>query len=588
MNQILRVDMTTGRCVFQPRPAPLSGLGGRGLTSALTALETPAAAEPLGPRNRLIFAPGLLGGTNCANSGRISVGAKSPLTGGVKEANSGGQPGGHLARLGLSALIVEGQAPDGELQILEISRDGARLVPSTVTGLNNYPAAEALQARYGPAVSLILIGRAGEMRLAASSVAFTDVSGAPTRHAGRGGLGAVMGAKGLKAVALDPTGCPNPPLRDPEAFRRAADRFVAALKSHPVCGGSLAEYGSAAMMGLFDEAGALPTRNFSSGRFERAEALSGERLRALTEERGGQGRIRKGCMTGCVMRCSGDFPDVHGRLVGKWPDFETLWSFGPNVGVDDLDAVARFGRLCDDLGVDTIDVGASLALLMEAGVLPFGDAAGALRLVEEIGQGSPLGRLVGSGAAVVGKVYGLRRVPQVKGQALSAFDPRSVKGQGATFATSPQGPDHTAGLSYAANLLAAGGDVDPLQREGQADLSRRSQVMAAAVDALGLCLFVSFAFFDTPSALEAVADMLNARHGWSLTVNDLETLGEKILKIELAFNRRAGLTEAADRLPEFFASETSDVHGSTFDLSEEELDSVLGDLKGRDLTKDAD
>jgi aldehyde:ferredoxin oxidoreductase len=165
------------------------------------------------------------------------------------------------------------------------------------------------------------------------------------------------------------------------------------------------------------------------------------------------------------------------------------------------------------------------------------------------------------------------------GQAMSAFDPRSVKGQGVTFATSPQGADHTAGLTYAANLLSVGGEADPLSPEGQAELSRRTQISAAAVDALGLCIFVSFAIFDTPSALEAVTDMLNARYGWNMTAKDIGDLGEKILGIELDFNRRAGLTEAADRLPEFFLEEEQAVHGSTFDVTDADLDGTLGGLK---------
>ncbi|MDR1050409.1 MAG: aldehyde ferredoxin oxidoreductase [Deltaproteobacteria bacterium] len=575
MSGILHVNMTTGEAAFSPRPAAWDGLGGRGLTSQIVSSLAPPMCDPLGPRNVLVLAPGLLGGTDCANSGRISVGAKSPLTGGVKEANSGGQPGGHLARLGIGAVVVSGRSPGEEFWQLEIGRGKARLAPSEAAGLDNYEAAGRLRERHGGQCSLVTIGRAGELRLLASSVAFTDTEGLPTRHAGRGGLGAVMGSKNLKAIIIDPTGAASVPLADKEAFRDAAGRFVRALRSHPVTGGSLAEYGSAAMMGLFNEQGALPTRNFRSGRFEGAEDLSGESLRALTEARGGQGRVAKGCMSGCVMRCSGDFPDKEGRRVGKWPDFETLWAFGPNAGIRDLDSVALYDRLCDDVGVDTIDVGGAIALLMEAGVVPPGDAAAALDLVRQIGPGTPLGRLVGSGAAITGKVYGSRRVAAVKGQAMSAFDPRAVKGQGATFATSPQGPDHTAGLAYAANLLAIGSDVDPLSREGQAELSRRSQISAAAVDTLGLCLFVSFAFFETPGALEAVADMLNARHGWSLSASDLDGLGRRVLETELDFNRRAGLSAAQDRLPEFFSSEPSESHGATFDLSDEDLRSVL-------------
>jgi aldehyde:ferredoxin oxidoreductase len=441
--------------------------------------------------------------------------------------------------------------------------------------LNNYDAVELLQRDFGPESGYITIGRAGEFRLAAASLAMTDLDGLPSRHAARGGLGAVMGSKRLKAIIIQPGQRSQIPLYDQSAFNQAAKRFAKALTEHPVCGHSLAEYGSAAMMGLFNEAGALPTRNFSQGRFDQPEALSGERLNQLTKSRGGQGRVARGCMTGCVMRCSGVFPDRLGKRIGKWPDYETMWAFGPNTDISDLDAVARYDRLCDDTGVDTIDVGAAVAILMEAGVLRFGDAEGALAAVAEISQGTPLGRILGSGAAICGRVYGAVRVAEVKGQALPAFDPRSVKGQGVTFATNPQGADHTAGFSYAANILGLGGEVDPLTPEGQAELSRRTQVSAAAVDTLGLCMFVSFAFFESPEAVDAVVDMLKARYGWSLTRADLDSLGQKVLALETGFNQRAGLTSASDRLPEFFSHEEVGPHRVTFDVPAGELDRVL-------------
>jgi aldehyde:ferredoxin oxidoreductase len=475
--------------------------------------------------------------------------------------------------MGILAVVVEGLWDGGDLKILHINSHGASLYPSNVSGLSTYSAAQALLERFGPHCSLALIGPAGEYRLAAASIAFTDKEGRPSRHAGRGGLGAVMGAKGLKAIVIEPVAGQSLPLSDPVAFKKASDDFRNALLADPVCGQSLSKYGSGAMMGLFNAAGALPTRNFSDSRFEGFDKISGERLRELTLERGG--RSGQACMDGCVMRCSGDFMGPGGKRVGKWPDFETLWSFGPNTGISDLDAIARYDRLCDEIGVDTIDVGGALALLMEAGYLSFGDAEGALTLVEEIGRGSPIGRLIGSGAEVTGKVYGLRRVAAVKGQAMPAFDPRTVKGQGVTLATNPQGADHTAGLSYASNLLSIGGELDPLSPEGQANLSRSTQISAAAVDTLGLCLFVSFAFFENPASVKAVVDMLNARHGWNIALADLDSLGQRVLETELDFNRRAGLSPMADNIPEFFRDEPSGVHGTFFDVPDKELVDTL-------------
>ncbi|MDR2945571.1 MAG: aldehyde ferredoxin oxidoreductase [Candidatus Adiutrix sp.] len=575
MYKILRVNMATKNCVFEDVPPDYAGLGGRGLTSTIVAKEVPATSTPLGPHNKLVIAPGLLGGTNCANSNRVSVGCKSPMTGGIKEANSGGQPGGHLAKLGIHAVIIEDMAPEGEWYQLELGKDSAKLVPSLVTGLNNYDAVAKLVEKYGKECSYVSIGRAGEFKLAAASIAFTDRELRPARHAGRGGVGAVMGSKGLKAVIINPAEGKNLPLDNPEAFNAAAKRFAKALTEHPVCGQGLPNYGTAVLVNILHEAGGLPTRNFSTGRFEGHESVSGEMLNQITKERGGDGVVAHGCMSGCIMRCSGIYPDKNGKFMGKWPEYETLWAFGPNSGIDDLDMIARYDYMCDDVGVDTIDVGAAIALFMEAGVLKFGDAEGALKLLGEISQGSPIGRILGCGVAITGKVYGLRRVPEVKGQGLPAYDPRAVKGQGVTYATTPMGADHTAGYAVTANILSVGGTVDPLSSSGQVELSRNLQIATAAVDTTGLCLFVAFAVLDNPDALVAIVDMLNARYGLSLGLDDVTALGKTVLETELDFNRRAGISSPSDRLPDFFKDEKFPPHNTTFDITDAELDSVL-------------
>jgi aldehyde:ferredoxin oxidoreductase len=570
---ILRVNMSTGECRFEAFPEAYAGLGGRGLTSGIVAAEVDPACSPLGPRNKLIFAPGLLGGTNCANADRISVGCKSPLTGGIKEANAGGLPGGQLAAFGIGAVVIEGSAEEGRWHMLEIGKGRARLVPSIVHGLNNYAVVSALAGKYGRDCSYISIGRAGEFRLAASSIAFTDQDLHPSRHAGRGGAGAVMGAKGLKAVIINPEAGLPLPVKDAEAFEKAARRFSSALKSSLPDGGGLTEYGTAVLVNILNEAGGLPTRNFRYGRFGGHEAVSGERLNRLTRERGG--KVAHSCMPGCVIRCSGIFPDKEGNYVSKWPELETVWAFGPNAGISDLDVVARYDRLCDDVGVDTIDVGSAVALLMEAGVLPFGDADGALKLVEEISAGTAMGRVLGSGAAITGKVFGLRRVPAVKGQSLPAYDPRAVKGQGVTYATTPMGADHTAGFVVAAELLNTGERGEPPDKESRIEISRRMQISAAAVDSIGLCLFVAFAALDNPETQTCIVDMLNAKFGAAMAVEDIAALGKRVLRAEVGFNRRVGFTDAADRLPDFFSDEELLPHAQKFDISAQDLNSVF-------------
>ena len=186
-----------------------------------------------------------------------------------------------------------------------------------------------------------------------------------------------------------------------------------------------------------------------------------------------------------------------------------------------------------------------------------------------------MGRIIGCGAATTGRVFGVRRVPAVKGQSLPAYDPRAVKGQGVTYATSPMGADHTAGYAVTANILNCGGSVDPLKKEGQIELSRNLQVATASVDSVGLCLFTAFAILDVPDALPAIVDMLNAKFGWKLTGDDVVSLGQRILSTEIDFNRRAGITQAADVLPDFFTDEKLPPHNTTFDITHEELKTVF-------------
>jgi aldehyde:ferredoxin oxidoreductase len=573
MANILRLNMSDLSVKSEEVGEAYQGLGGRGLTAAVVSKEVEPTCSPIGPNNKLVFAPGLLGGTNCANSGRISVGGKSPLTGGIKEANSGGQAGGYLARLGIGALIVEGMSEEGKLYKLFISKDKCELSPADeLKGLGNYETVEKLKGQFGEKVGYVSIGQAGEWKLAGATVAFTDRELRPTRHAGRGGLGAVMGSKGLKAIIIDPSGGEQAPLANKDAFKEAAKEFAKALSEHPVTSEGLPTYGTDVLINIMNEAGGLPTRNFSEGRFEGADKVAGETLNEITVKR--NGNPTHGCMSGCIIRCSGIFLDEKGEYVSKWPEYETVWAWGPNCGIDDLDAIARIDRVCDDVGVDTIEIGNSVAVAMEGGVKAFGDAAGAEELIAEVGKGTPLGRILGSGAEVVGKAFGVRRVPVVKGQALPAYDPRAVKGIGVTYATSPMGADHTAGYAVAQNIMKVGGDVDPLTPEGQAALSAELQVQTAVIDTAGLCLFVAFPMLDIPEAFNAVVDMVNAKYGLSLTGDDVGALGKRVLKMERDFNVGAGFNQAADRLPEFFKLEKLPPHNQVYDVSDEDLDSV--------------
>jgi len=578
MDKILRIDVGAAggpKAAVQP-VGDYAGLGGRALTSSIVSKEVPPLCHPLGGDNKLVIAPGLLSGTIAAMSGRISVGCKSPLTGGIKEANSGGQGAQVLARLGYAAIVLEGKPADDTLYKVFINKDGVKIeADNSLKMLGNYDLVDKMKSEYGDKIACISIGPAGEMKMAGASVAFTDMELRPTRHAGRGGVGAVMGSKNIKVIVLDDTEMKMRAPKDPEKFKEANKVFVDGLRKHPVTGQGLPAYGTNVLTNVINEAGGYPTNNFRLGNFLGASKISGETQAQLENERGGEGSATHGCHRGCVIRCSGTYYDKFGNFLTKQPEYETVWAHGGNCGIDDLDAIAQLDRLDDDFGLDTIEMGATIGVAMEAGVAKFGDAEAAIRLVKEVGQGTPLGRILGSGAAVTGKVFGVEHVPVVKGQAMPAYDPRTVQGIGVTYATSTMGADHTAGYAVATNILGVGGSVDPLKPQGQVELSRNLQIATAAVDSTGMCVFIAFAVLDQAETFQALIDMLNAFYGLSLDANGVADLGKKVLKIEREFNKKAGFTAQQDRLPAFFTQEKLPPHNITFGVTNEELDQLF-------------
>jgi len=576
MDKVLRINMGAegGPSAKAVDVGQYAGLGGRAMTSAVVSKEVPPLAHPLGEDNKLIIAPGMLSGTIAAMSGRCSVGGKSPLTGGIKESNSGGQASQVLARLGYAAIIVEGKPKENDLYKLYINKDGVKITrDNSLRMLGNYDLIEKMKAEYGDKIACISIGPAGEMKMCAASVAFTDMELRPTRHAGRGGLGAVMGSKGVKVIVLDDAGTSNRAPKDAEKFRAANKAFVDGLRKHPVTGEGLPSFGTNILANVINEAGAYPTHNFLWGRFAGTSLISGETEAEYEKARGGN--PTHGCHRGCVIRCSGIYHDKEGKYLTKQPEYETVWAHGANCGIDDLDKIAVMDRLDDDIGVDTIEMGATIGVAMEAGLAKFGDADAAIQLLKEVGKGSYLGRILGNGAAVTGRAFGIERVPVVKGQALPAYDPRAIQGIGVTYATSTMGADHTAGYAVATNILKVGGYVDPLKPEGQIELSRNLQIATAAIDSTGMCLFIAFAIMDQPDTFQALLDLLNSFYGASMTGDDVTALGRKILKMEREFNAQAGFTKAQDRLPEFFKKELLPPHNATFQVSDADLDRVF-------------
>ncbi len=576
MFKFIRVNMTTQDASIQEVPEKYVGLGGRALTSSIVHDEVKPTCHPLGKNNKIVFAPGLLSGTSAPNSGRLSVGAKSPLTGGIKESNTGGTFSQHLARLGIKALVIEGMPEDEKFYVIKITKEEVTIeeAPEEILGgCGNYKAIQVLNEKYGDKVGIALIGPAGEYRLPSANVSFKDPE-SNIRSAGRGGLGAVLGSKRVKAIVVDDTGAEGVPIAHPEKFREASKVFAKALMDHPVSGEGLAAYGTDVLVNIINESGGLPSYNFTRGRIDHADNISGETMNANITERGGDGKVSHGCHRGCVIKCSQWYADKEGKYITSGFEYETIWGLGADAGIEDLDAIAYIDREMDDVGVDSIEVAVAIATAMEGGLIPWGDGKAALEIVKQMAEPTPLARIIAGGCAVVGKLCGLYRVPVVKDQAIPAYDPRPIKGIGLTYATTPMGADHTAGYCISGNVLKIGANIDPLKKDGQIEYSRAMQIGTAAVDSTGMCLFVYFGIADNPDGYQALIDMINAQYGLSLTAEDVDKLGETVLKLERDFNKSAGFTNAHDRLPEFMEYESLPPHNVVWDFTPEEIDQV--------------
>jgi len=570
--KFIRVNMSDKSIHVEDVPQEYAGLGGRGLTSILVNAEVPPQCDPLGPENKLIFAPGFLTGTPLVNTSRISVGAKSPLTGGIKESNAGGTIGASLGHLGITAVIVEGQASDGDLSLLHINGQGeATLIPAQgYKGMRTYALVEKLLATYGEKNSVMCIGPAGEYQFASASVQSSDVDGRPCRAAGRGGMGAVMGAKGLKALVVDQRGKNADAIADPQAFKEATKVVVEAVKADHMSAEVMPNLGTAALVAPVNAMGAFPSYNATKGQLDGWEKISGEAMAEIIKERGGK-TTHRGCDK-CMIHCSNEYVDEDGKFVTSSLEYETIWATGGMTGITDFDVIARLDYLCDDIGLDTMNTGVAVAVAMDAGYRAFGDAEAAIEMVEEIAKGTDFGRILGNGPAAVGEHFDHPRVPVVKRQSIAAYDPRGMLGNGITYATSPMGADHTAGNVVGAYLEHK---LDPLSPEGQVDTSRFLQIAMAAFDCMGQCFMANVALLH-PDGFGAFQKLIEAKTGTQFEDGYFPFgMGTRILKAEKEFNRKAGFTKQDDRLPKFFYEEPLSPHDKVFPISDAELDSVL-------------
>jgi len=563
--QIVRIDVKSSEINYEEisQDSRYYLLGARGLTSQIVYDEVPPNCDPLGPENKLILANGILTGSPFPNSARTSVGSKSPLTNGIKEANVGGRPSLMLAKYGIRALVFEEISSD--LKLVLINEEGIELIPgSEYKGLGNYEVHQILRSKYGENIGIYSIGPAGEHLMHSATVAANDMEGYPSRHAARGGLGAVMGAKGIKAVVIIPPKESKVMMHDLKKFRETSTPFAKELADTKKV---FSTFGTALNMRAMSEHQGIPTKNFQFGSFDKIMNISGEKLHDLVISRGGKKNLA--CSPYCVIKCSNLIVDDDGNHITSSLEYETMCLNGSNLLIDDLDTLAKIDHFCDDVGIDTIEFGGTVGVAMDCGKVSWGDADSVLNILDkQIRENTELGKLYGNGVKNIGKKLNAKRVPEIKGQGISAYDPRVFKGMGVTFATSPMGADHTSGAAIAGRVASQSKNYGDLTKnDGKLDLSFELQIYTTVLDSLGCCYFIGPSYEN----MEIIAAAINAMYNLNLTREDVIDIGKSILKTELAFNEKAGITKEMDDIPDFVKQEPSEPSGLKFTFTKKEL-----------------
>lgn len=552
MRKYLHIDLTTGTVGAEELHGEAIVRAGRHLIARTLLERGIATVDPLSPDNPLIFSAGPFAGSNFSNANRISVGCRSPLTGGIKESNGGGTFAFALGQIETAGLTLNGASPGWV--VIRITKDGAVTFDSAepYLGKGNVEAAALLFEHYGKKVSFALCGPVGEQLGLLAGIAFPDTDGRPSRLAARGGVGAVMGSKKVKAIVVDMH--KMPPFKDRKKLMGAIREYGARLGREPAID-TYKHVGTANLGDFTNQIGAFPVRNFSEGRLVEASKeplkLGGAWIREQNLKRGGV--TSHACMPGCVIECSNVYADEQGKEIVSPLEYETLGLMGSNCGLTDPDDVARLNAVANDLGIDTIETGTTLGVLMQAGQARFGDVEFMLQALQDIRQANERGRLLAQGTARVGAHYGVTRIPVVKKQGISAYDPRVIEVTGISMMVSAQGADHTTG-----NIPAY--DCKGKTTRELVEASLGIQTAVATADSLGLCMFGRSV---TNVSADLVVGALNDAHGTRLEPAFMQTLGRETLRMEWEFNRRAGFTERDDELPEFFYAEPLPPTGNT-------------------------
>ncbi|HBB17377.1 MAG TPA: aldehyde ferredoxin oxidoreductase [Syntrophus sp. (in: bacteria)] len=544
---ILRVNLTTGSITKEALDPELARkyIGARGLGSRILSDEIDPKIDPLSAGNKLIFATGPLSGTNAPSAGHFNVVTKGPLTGTIAASSSGGVFGPMLKYAGYDLVIFEGKAAkpvylwinDAQAELRDATAFWGKTVPETTAAVRAVTDEEA---------SIACIGPAGE-RL----VLFANIMNECGRAAGRTGVGAVMGSKNLKAVAVRGTGAVR--VADVKGFREAMVKARDMIKNHPVGGGGLKAYGTDVLINILNESGGLPTRNFREGVFATADKVGGESLtkKILTRPRG--------CFS-CIISCGRATRITNPKFagVGEGPEYETAWSLGPDCGIDDLDAVTKAHYLCNDYGMDAIAMGTTIACAMDlfesrvittkdtdGAALRFGDAEMMVEMTRKTGAGEGFGKKLALGSYRLAESYGHPEYSMTaKKQEMPAYDPRALQGIGLNYATSNRGGCHVRGYMTAVEILGNPVKLDNLATEGKAQWTITFQDLTAALDSSGACLFVTFGI----GADELVA-MISQATGVPYSTEEFMKIGARIWNLERLFNLKAGLSAKDDTLP---------------------------------------
>lgn len=543
VGKVLRINLTTASVTVESLDESMARkyIGGRGLATKMFMDEVTTDVDALSPENKLLIATGPLTGTPTPTGGRYMVVTKSPLTGTIASSNSGGYWGPELKFAGYDVIILEGRSEKPVYIMIEDEkveiRDAAHVWGKVVS-----EATDILEREAPEKARVLVIGPAGE-KLSKMAAVMNDKD----RAAGRSGVGAVMGSKNLKGIVVKGSGSVE--LADKEALKEAVKSCNTKIRENGVTGQGLPSYGTAVLVNIINENGVFPTNNFQSSQFDKAEDTSGE---TLAEKY----LVRKDPCYRCPIAC-GRYCKVD-DIEGGGPEYETIWAFGGDCGVNDLGAIIKANHMCNEMGVDTISTGATIAAAMELyqkgyikeedldGVsLEFGNAESVIEWTRKIGLREGFGDRMSDGSYRLAESYGVPELSMsVKKQELPAYDPRAIQGQGLQYATSNRGGCHVRGYLISPEILGLPEKLDRFTLEGKANWVKIFQDFTAFIDSSGLCLFTSFAM-----GAQDYADLYNAAIGAELTGDDVLLAGERVWNLERLFNLEAGISPAQDTLP---------------------------------------